>query len=266
MKPRWRWSALDEANRDHRYDKLIKNADQFLKTIQWGGDAQPTDKSDPAYGGADTATQAARPLEHAVLPRRPGRRRQRAGRSGRQAGVDLRLALSEPGKPAQHHALCRQESGRWFLYTPAAGGNSAADKTPNGGLRSYASMTYAGLKSMIYAGVGPDDPRVKAASKWCQMHYGLDENPGLGKAGQYYYYQTFAKGAGRHPPDVDPRRQGREQRSATTCRPPWSAGSVPTAPGSTMTRAGWRATLAWSPATRCSAGLYAAERGEVIAA
>ena len=30
-------------------------------------------------------------------------------------------------------------------------------------LRSYGSMTYAGLKSMIFAGVGPDDPRVKAA-------------------------------------------------------------------------------------------------------
>ena len=64
---------------------------------------------------------------------------------------------------------------------------------PNGGLRSYASMTYAGLKSMIYAGVKADDPRVKAAVKWCQMHYGLENNPGMGAAGLYYYYQTFAK-------------------------------------------------------------------------
>ena len=38
-----------------------------------------------------------------------------------------------------------------------------AGKADDGGLRSYASMTYAGLKSMIYAGLDRDDPRVKAA-------------------------------------------------------------------------------------------------------
>ena len=68
-----------------------------------------------------------------------------------------------------------------------------AGTTPNGGLRSYGSMTYAGLKSMIYAGVAPDDPRVKAALKWIQKFYGLDSNPGMGNSGLYYYYHTFAK-------------------------------------------------------------------------
>ena len=54
-------------------------------------------------------------------------------------------------------------------------------------------MTYAGLKSMIYAGVKKDDPRVKAAYEWVQKHYTLDENPGMGGNGLYYYYHTFAK-------------------------------------------------------------------------
>ena len=80
-----------------------------------------------------------------------------------------------------------------FFYTPAAGGTSQAGTTPNGGLRSYASMTYAGLKSMIFAGVKPDDPRVQGALKWIRRHYGLNSNPGLGDAGLYYYYHTFAK-------------------------------------------------------------------------
>ena len=70
---------------------------------------------------------------------------------------------------------------------------SQAGETANGGLRSYASMTYAGLKSMIYAGVGPDDPRVKAAYGWVRRHYTLTENPGMGTSGLYYYYHTFAK-------------------------------------------------------------------------
>ena len=54
-------------------------------------------------------------------------------------------------------------------------------------------MTYAGLKSMIYAGLSRDDPRVKAALTFITEHYTLDENAGLGQQGLYYYYHTFAK-------------------------------------------------------------------------
>ena len=63
-------------------------------------------------------------------------------------------------------------------------------------LRSYGSMTYAGLKSMIYAKVSKDDPRVSAALSWAAKNYTLDENPGMGSAGHYYYIQTFAKAHG----------------------------------------------------------------------
>jgi squalene-hopene/tetraprenyl-beta-curcumene cyclase len=81
-----------------------------------------------------------------------------------------------------------------FYYTPAAGGSSQAGTDEStGGLRSYASMTYAGLKSMIYAGVKENDPRVQAAVGWLKKHYDLDSNPGMGTAGLYYYYQAFAK-------------------------------------------------------------------------
>jgi squalene-hopene/tetraprenyl-beta-curcumene cyclase len=54
-------------------------------------------------------------------------------------------------------------------------------------------MTYAGLKSMIYAGLDRDDERVKAAFEWIQKYYNLEENPGMKQQGLYYYYQTFAK-------------------------------------------------------------------------
>jgi squalene-hopene/tetraprenyl-beta-curcumene cyclase len=80
-----------------------------------------------------------------------------------------------------------------FYYTCAAGGSSAAGPTAEGGLRSYASMTYSGLKSLLHAGLGPDDPRVKAATAWIRSHYDLRSNPGLGDAGLYYYYHVFAK-------------------------------------------------------------------------
>lgn len=60
-------------------------------------------------------------------------------------------------------------------------------------LRTYGSMTYAGLKSMIYAKLDKNDPRVKAAVEWGARNYTLDENPGMGTSGHYYYMQTFAK-------------------------------------------------------------------------
>ena len=80
-----------------------------------------------------------------------------------------------------------------FYYTGAAGGSSQAGGTPEQGLRSYGSMTYAGLKSMIYAGLKADDPRVKAASEWISRNYTLDQNPGMKLDGLFYYYHTFAK-------------------------------------------------------------------------
>ena len=80
-----------------------------------------------------------------------------------------------------------------FIYHPNDGGDSPAGETENGGLRSYGSMTYAGLKSMIYAGLDKNDIRIKAASDWIKKHYNLDANPGLGEAGLYYYYQLFSK-------------------------------------------------------------------------
>ena len=93
-----------------------------------------------------------------------------------------------------------------FVYSPADNrqGESFAGEftTPEGDrrLRSYGSMTYAGLKSMIYAGLKKDDPRVKAAWDWVTKNWTLDENPGMrlnkpenAQQGLYYYYHTLAK-------------------------------------------------------------------------
>ena len=89
-----------------------------------------------------------------------------------------------------------------FIYMPgdpakgiapvsfANDGQPVDEKTP---LRSYASMTYAGLKSYLYAELKKDDPRVTAAMTWLKKTYALDENPGLGKQGLFYYYHTVAK-------------------------------------------------------------------------
>jgi len=81
-----------------------------------------------------------------------------------------------------------------FTYSPFAS-KAGEEKTPEGrtSLRSYGSMSYAGLLSLIYAKVSADDPRVLAVKEWLGKNYTLTENPGMGPQGVYYYYQTMAK-------------------------------------------------------------------------
>ena len=104
-----------EANRDGRYDKLIKNAEKFLKDNQWT-EAQGQDKSSPSYGGAGYGKHKRPDLSNTQLPdRRPAGGRRRAGRRGHAEGPDLRLPLPEPRKRAQHAAVRREEPRRRLL-------------------------------------------------------------------------------------------------------------------------------------------------------
>jgi squalene-hopene/tetraprenyl-beta-curcumene cyclase len=92
---------------------------------------------------------------------------------------------------AQEWAAVVNDGG--FVYSPTE--SKVKDRPEAGGKkgwRSYASMTYAGYLSLVYAKVNKDDPRIKAALKWISDNYGLDDNPGLGMEGLYYYYNTFA--------------------------------------------------------------------------
>ena len=76
--------------------------------------------------------------------------------------------------------LAKGSSQGGFIYTPANGGESKADTVEIDGrteLRCYGSMTYAGFKSMLYAGLERDDPRVKAAFDWIRRNWTLDHNP-----------------------------------------------------------------------------------------
>lgn len=185
--------VFSEANRGGRYDKILKQADRYIKGEQWDeGEGQNQDSY--SYGGAGYG-------QH-----------KRPDLSNTSFLIDaLRAAGNGPDDEAMQKALtfvsrCQNLESRYnttrfaaknpdggFYYTSAAGGQSQAGQTPTGGLRSYGSMTYAGLKSMIYAGVKSNDPRVRAALKWIRGHYTLEMNPEMGKAGLYYYYHTFAK-------------------------------------------------------------------------
>jgi squalene-hopene/tetraprenyl-beta-curcumene cyclase len=185
--------AFTRANTDGRYDEKIKAAEKFLKDLQWD-EGEGIESGDTKYGGAGYGGSSRPDLSNTSF----------FVEALKEAGV-------KEDDPAMKKALvfisrCQNRESEFnttpfatkvndggFYYTPAAGGTSQAGTTENGGLRSYASMTYSGLKSMIYAGLDKDDPRTKAAFEWAQKHYSVTENPGLGQQGLYYYYQTFAK-------------------------------------------------------------------------
>lgn len=83
-----------------------------------------------------------------------------------------------------------------FIYHPGrsmAGGETNAT-TGRVALRSYGSISYAGLLSYIYADLKKDDPRVTAVLEWLRTHYTLSENPGMEQAGLYYYLHLLSKG------------------------------------------------------------------------
>jgi squalene-hopene/tetraprenyl-beta-curcumene cyclase len=188
--------AFRLANAKGQYDRLLAGAEKFVKQQQWDED-EGLAESDLSYGGAGYGSHNRPDLSNTSFLidalHEVGRGADDPALQKALIFVSRCQNLETPNNTTQFAAKVNDGG---FYYTIAAGGSSQAGETPDGGLRSYGSMTYAGLKSMIYAGLTPDDPRVKAAKVWIRNHYTLSENPGMGDAGLYYYYNTFAKSLG----------------------------------------------------------------------
>ncbi|HEX4000662.1 MAG TPA: prenyltransferase/squalene oxidase repeat-containing protein [Pirellulales bacterium] len=183
--------AFTDANGDGRYTTLLKNADKFLNGIQWGGE-----ESDVKYGGAGYGKHKRPDLSNTGFFMDALKA---AGNGPNDEAVKRALVFVSRCQnfesPANTTPYAAKNPDGGFYYTPTVEGGSEAGTTADGGLRSYGSMTYTGLKSMIYAGVKADDPRVKAAVGWVKKNYTLDANPGMPEreAGLFYYYNTFSK-------------------------------------------------------------------------
>jgi squalene-hopene/tetraprenyl-beta-curcumene cyclase len=82
-----------------------------------------------------------------------------------------------------------------FIYNPDDPKAGVATNGPTGKvvLRAYGSITYAGLLSMIYADVPRNDPRIASAVDFAARHWTLDENPGMGEQGLFFYYNVMSR-------------------------------------------------------------------------
>ncbi len=185
--------AFEEANKDGRYNDLIAKAEKLLTEQQWdeGENVKPSEIN---YGGAGYGTSTRPDLSNTAFLVDA---LHSVGRGEDDSALQKALVFVSrcQNLESQYNTteFAAKVNDGGFYYTVAAGGQSMAGKETDGGLRSYGSMTYAGLKSMIYAGVKKDDPRVKAATEWLKKHYSVTENPGMGQAGLYYYLQTMSK-------------------------------------------------------------------------
>ncbi|MEC7709223.1 MAG: hypothetical protein VX902_00460, partial [Planctomycetota bacterium] len=185
--------ALHECNSSGQYEEIIQKARQFLTVIQWD-ESEGNTYADPEYGGAGYGRHERPDLSNTafLIDALKG-----VGASSDDPAIQRALIFVSRSQNLEGVYdildVANKNPDGGFFYTPANGGESQAGTTPTGGLRSYGSMTYSGLRSMIYAGVSADDPRVVAAIEWLKQHYTFAENPGMGDAGLFYYFHTAAK-------------------------------------------------------------------------
>ncbi len=170
--------ALTAAKRPDKYRAIVGDGVKFLKKLQWDDEEGKSEKDD-FYGGAGYDSKS------------------RPDLSNTQFFLE---ALHDAGVPSDDPALkkalvfvsrCQNLKSEFndrpwagkindgsFIYSAAGGGQTKTSDDPqNENLTGYGSMTYAGIKSMIYCGVGKNDPRYKAAYEWLQKNWTLDGNP-----------------------------------------------------------------------------------------
>lgn len=185
--------CLSKANSDGRYDAILKKADKFLRDLQWD-EGEGKTASDMEYGGAGYDSKGRPDMSNTSFFIEALKS---AGAGEDDEAIQRALKFVSRCQNLENAAndspVATKVNDGGFFYTIGGGGESKAGGDTTAGLRSYGSMTYAGLKSMIYAGVDKEDKRVKAALDFLKKNYDLESNPGMGKSGLFYYYHTMSK-------------------------------------------------------------------------
>jgi len=195
--------ALVAAKNPH-YDDAIRRARDFLLSLQFD-EAGGVGKSDVRYGGIgykakerpdlsnlQWAIEALKESEkYRKVSEATGKPQEVSGEktsalTGKELFWDNAIVFIQRCqnlKTTNDQSWSGNDGG--FIYSPS--------ESKAGEFTSYGSMTYAGMKSFIYAGVDRNDKRVQAAYEWVRKNFTLEKNPQMGEQGLFYYYHTMAK-------------------------------------------------------------------------
>ena len=212
--------ALLVGNRPELQPTIVR-ARKFLLGLQVAGDEADSTNNPYAGGMGYGKTDKHPDLSNTafVLEALQASKRYLADKNVRDGGdLNWQAALrfiqncqNLPGANPQAWASGDPTNKGGFVYSPerSMGGGVTNPATGRVTLRSYGSMSYAGLLSYVYADLKRDDPRVLAVMDWLQGNFTLDENPGMGAEGLFYYYQMMTKALTVYGADTIKTKDGR---------------------------------------------------------
>ena len=190
-------------SKDSSYEQVVRNARKFL--INQQSDFDKKGEADNVFdGGVGYGSRWAHSdlsNTHLAMEALFYAKKSLKSKEGDELDLDWDAAIAFvqkcqnlPGSNKEKWVSGHKDDRGGFVYFP--GSSMAGERKGKDGsvaLRSYGSMSYAGLLSFIYAEMKENDPRLVAVRDWLRAHYTIKENPGMGEQGLYYYYHTMAK-------------------------------------------------------------------------
>lgn len=192
-------TALAETKRTD-LTEIILNARTFLAGSQISGDE--TFNGGFGYDKAAPRTYADLMNTHFVMEAMRRSQSYEDMRPTDQEKADIDWGSALEFVESLHNDENAGDSAGGFAYSPAdakAGTEEQEqqEEKPKDGekivMRSYGSITYAGLLALVYCELEPTDPRVRSTLDWASRHWTLEENPGVGDQGLYFFYNVIGR-------------------------------------------------------------------------
>lgn len=188
--------AFVAANKNGKYQQVVDAGAKFLIGLQWDEEEGKT-TTDTFYGGFGYDSKNRPDMSNSgfALEALNAAGVKQDNPAFKKATFFLSRSQNLKGEH-QDQPWASQYNDGSFIYNPmeTKANEKANDASPGPG---YGSITYAGIKSMIYAGVDKNDRRVVEALNWVRKNYSMEVNVGMPKGrekhGLYYGYNTMTK-------------------------------------------------------------------------
>lgn len=170
-----------ESTKNPKHKNIIKNAQDYLIRLQ-SDEEEGYRPSDVYYGGIGYGGDERPDLANLQF----------ALESLKKSGVTMKKSVWKKAIKFIERSQNRSESNDQSWAKDDGGFTYSPKKTFVPGHVSYGSMTYAGIKSLLFSDLPKDDPRIEAAIEWIKKHWTLEENPNFGLQTLFFYYRTLS--------------------------------------------------------------------------